>query len=117
MKAIQIIQKATEVSYAVAYPIEDFSIQDLIELSSLAKEAKVEIKIQKETSNAYQGTLVEVQRIDAEDTEIMEFVRACRFASESAIDRIRTDAIELCRNYPEKVIEVAQEGRRHGKQE
>lgn len=59
---IEIIKNATEVNYTLLYPIKDFTIESLSELSKLAKEKKIELRIRRESSNMYQGTLLEVQR-------------------------------------------------------
>lgn len=72
MELQKIVEEAVSVSYTNVYPIEDFTIQDLVELSSLAKKAKVELRIRKETSNFYQGTLLEVQRYENRVNSCME---------------------------------------------
>jgi hypothetical protein len=60
---VKIIEDATKIDYTSCYPIENFTIKDLVELAAIAKEMKVELRIRKETSNFYQGTLLEVQRL------------------------------------------------------
>ncbi len=59
----KIIDDALKVGHTECHPIENFTIENLIELSTLAKKSKVELRIRKETSNFYQGTLLEVQRM------------------------------------------------------
>jgi len=57
-----IIDEAIRADYIMCYPIEDFTIEDLINLSDMAKKNNVELSIRKETSNFYYGTLLEVQK-------------------------------------------------------
>lgn len=62
MKLQNMIENALQAEYTMCYPIEDFTIEDLVKLSGIAKENKVELRIRKESSNFYQGTFLEVQR-------------------------------------------------------
>jgi hypothetical protein len=68
----KIINDALSVSYTIVYPIEKFTIDDLVKLSSEAKKFGVELRIREETSNFYQGTLLEVQRFNKRGSFSME---------------------------------------------
>ena len=59
-----IIRKALAENFTTVYPIESFTIEQLKEIADKAKENKIGLRIRKETSNFYQGTLLEVQRLD-----------------------------------------------------
>jgi hypothetical protein len=63
MNLQKIIDDALKVAHTECHPIENFTIESLIDLSAIAKKNKVELRIRKETSNFYQGTLLEVQRM------------------------------------------------------
>ena len=63
MDVNQIVDEAIAVSYTICYPIEEFTIADLIKLSEEAYIKKVELRMKAEHSNFFNGTLIEVQRL------------------------------------------------------
>ena len=63
MDATIIIDGAIAVSYTICYPIEEFTIEDLIKLSEEAAIKKVELRIRAEHSNFFNGTLIAIQRL------------------------------------------------------
>ena len=59
------IERAKNHSYTVSISIKDFNnLEELIMLVQEAKDEKVEVRIWNETSNMYQGVLVELQRFE-----------------------------------------------------
>lgn len=54
----EMIKKATKGDYIICNPIEHYSIEEIKELSKLAKENQLLLTIKNETSNFYQGVLI-----------------------------------------------------------
>jgi len=46
----------------ICYPLENFTIESLVELAEIAKKENIELRIKAEHSNFYQGITLEAQR-------------------------------------------------------
>ena len=58
-----IIKEANENEYAISFPIEDFTIEQLAEFAEKVWKKGIEIKIEANHSNFYQGTLVNIKKM------------------------------------------------------
>ena len=69
MNIEEIIKEALEIDCAICYPIEDFELDELIELSEKAKKSGLIVILRAEHSNLHQGVLVEVFQKNSEVIE------------------------------------------------
>lgn len=60
MNIEEIIKEALEMDCAICYPIEDFELDELKELSEKANKSGLVVILRAEHSNFHQGVLVEV---------------------------------------------------------
>lgn len=58
----KVIEEAQVNSYTLAIPIEEVTMEELIELGEAAWRKNINIRIKAEHSNLHQGVVVEVQR-------------------------------------------------------
>jgi hypothetical protein len=59
----QVIKETMEVNYTMCYPIENFRSEELIQLAEKCRK-KIEIRIEAEHSNFYQGVLVNTRKFE-----------------------------------------------------
>lgn len=64
-----IIKQTLEVNHIMCYPIEEFTIDVLNELTKKARYSKIKIVLSYETSNFYCGVLVKTQKMQNDCVE------------------------------------------------